>query len=602
MEVETFMDTVTNNPIVKDASTQILTHVSTQTDSGSGAENYGTLGSHKVRVSKRQTVTFSGNLSDKKIHADAHGDRITVKIDPRHLLYRDDDSAGGDDKSFSISFQSLPLNPESVCEVEEKEHDALSWGLPVSLELSQTTPSLEKVETLRQSSEDPGFSSLVMPVMTDSEPSIETEHDDLLSNVSLDSFNDDQARLSLNINSDVDSDSASTGKTASLSRQSLSSMDSFNHSFASRADLQCRFTNGKQIKEIVQIINKNMEVSEKASTIIFDKLVKYNVLKPPEWFRCDYGNKTGPALRVNTRFMLEKCSECAGWFSSVKEAGTSLPVFSGKDDYDFHPKLISYIFNKYHSFEFIAEVSQFQSLLFNNSIILQLRGDKNDMDLKCFYETLSFRKLSKRRGGSSNKEFLRCIKGNEKKYRSNCYPASLFFIKEFSLILDKSSSPVKKLKKFDDVLFKSSPDGSHEVDKNYSSKLLMACVNFNLAVQLIENQFKLANLDKFQSKRHSDGVQIKGVTDYSEITDSDQDVMSHLLRIIDALEEEANQMVIQWKSEIDQLPRADKGGRGFEERVLGLKEDNDSYIIKIFIPIRAIFNNILGNITSNMRL
>ncbi|WP_419832317.1 hypothetical protein [Endozoicomonas atrinae] len=574
------MDGTITKQTVADVSKQTLIHVSTQTDSVVyAAEDSGTLGHHKVRIAEG-AVNFTGNVLDgKEIQIEAHQNRIAVKILPG-LMGKCGDSGEGNNKSFGISFHSSSSNQEPVYEAEENGSVTLSWESdPAGLILSECSPALRNVSTLRHISEDSGFSNQVMPGMVGSERSTQRECSDVS-----DSFDDDQVSSGLTVNTEADSDSALTGKTVSLGRQSLSSMGSANSSSASGSVSQSQFMNGQKICAVAEKITNPGQCKETASRMIFDGLITYDPKRLPNWYRDKYqGGRLSTGVVEN--FMLRTFSKWMGWVDDHGKLMNSFTGFSG----GLSTRFVFWLENNISVFERVSQVTQ---LLANakRNVGECFSGSIKTIDRVQLYETLSFKKIDKN-------ELKQKTRSGNFKYLTDCSPAIFFYFRELISQVDLARKSDNHRVKKTELLKKIASCTILEKQRG-NLDLLNACVNYNMAVQLIEREYGLAGLGQYDSERRVKG-ELSCNTDYSRFECEDLEIIKHLLFLIEAIEKEVKFILSEYKTCIDALPRALEG-KSFEERVLHLCKDESGYTSEPLKGIKSTLRRILtGNEPKN---
>ncbi len=573
------MDTAMSKPAVAQASTQIPIHVSTQTDSVAEAENFGGLGHHKVRIAEGVVSFTDSLLANNKIHIERYRERVVVKILPGLTELH---NHSGERNKSPVSFHvSLP-NQAPADEVEGNGSVRLSWDSDtagLSLSESESSPALRDVNTLRQITEDSGFSSQVMPVMAGSEQSMQPECD-----VISDSFDDDQISSVLTVNTEADSDSLSTGKTASLGKASLSSMGSVSSSSAFGSVSQSQFMNGQKICAVAEKITNPGQCKETTSRMIFDGLITYDPKRLPNWYRDKYqGGRLSTDAVEN--FMLRTFAKWMGW---VDDRGKCMNPFTGLSG-GLNTRFIFWLENNITAFERISEVTQ---LLANaqRDIGQCFRGLIKNIDRAQLYETLSFKKVNK-------DELKQKSKSGSLKYLADCSPAIFFYSHELMSKIDVARKSDKhRLKKT--KLLSRIADYTILEKQRGNLDLLNACVNYNLAVQLIEREYRLADLGQYDSERRVKGM-VSCNTDYSRFECEDLEIIKHLLFLIEAIEKEVKSILNEYKTCIDGLPRALEG-KSFEERVLHLCKDENGYTSEPLKGIKSTLRRILtGNEPKN---
>ena len=121
--------------------------------------------------------------------------------------------------------------------------------------------------------------------------------------------------------------------------------------------------------------------------------------------------------------------------------------------------------------------------------------------------------------------------------------------------------------------------------------LLVACIEYNLAVYLIENEYRQSGLSEFDSARRVDG-KLSGSTDYDRFSNEELGIMQDLLKLIDALEQEVQELLTIFEKDINGQPRI-KDYKRFEQRVLHLSPSVSGYVSDPLRGIKATLLNIL---------
>lgn len=378
-------------------------------------------------------------------------------------------------------------------------------------------------------------------------------------------------------------------------RLSVSSTDSSDRSTI--CPLYC-FPNGNSIRAIAGQINGPSQVKKRSvSDLILKKLNTYNPGSPPAWYKEQYNltanwmwrtsleriNNCGPSFSVVTGIMLNCIAKWAGW---MDEAGRCRKVVA-ESEACLNARFLTFLQNDDNAFERLSEVSQTVACV-ERDICEIFQGKAKGDDIIVMYETLSFSSLR----GKSRKRFSQNVAANPERYRAKCDAGVVFFFRELSQMIKEAEGFEKYQNKKKEILAKCTRLGLLHMEKQPSKiPLLVACINYNLAVYLIEKEYGLACLSEFDSARRVAG-KLSVSTDYDRFSDEDLATMQDLLKVIDALEQEVQELLNTYEKDINFQPRL-KGGQSFEERVLHLSSNGRGYFSKPLSGIRATLLNIL---------
>lgn len=358
------------------------------------------------------------------------------------------------------------------------------------------------------------------------------------------------------------------------------------------------FPNGKSIRAIAGQINGLSQVKTSVSDLILDKLNTYNPGSPPSWYKEQYNlnaswmwrtsleriNNCGPSFGVVTGIMLNSFAKWAGWTDGANKCRKMVAESEACLDAPF----LFFLQNDVNVFERLSEVSQTVACVERDICEIFKGKAKGDDNIIVIYETLSFRRWK----GKSRKQFNQNVTTDPEWYRAQCDAGVVFFFREFSQMIKEAEGFDKYQKKRKEILAKCSRLGLLHMEKQPSKiALLIACINYNLAVYLIEKEYGLACLSEYDPARRVAG-KLSVSTDYDRFTDEDLATMRDLLKLIDALEQEVQELLNTYEKDIDCQPRR-KGGQSFEQRVLHLSSNGCGYFSKPLSGIKATLLNIL---------
>ena len=377
-------------------------------------------------------------------------------------------------------------------------------------------------------------------------------------------------------------------------RQSVNSTDSTERSLSGPA---CRFLYGNRISAIAAQISNVSQATVLASEQILNKLNTYNPGNPPLWYRDKYNlNATSVwqsgsgsiansslAFKGVTIFMLNCFAKWAGW---TDETGKCKKVMA-ESEVCLDARFLLFLQNDTNGFERLSEVSQTITCV-ERDICESFQGKTKGDDVITIFETLSFKSLR----GQSRKDFNQNAIREGEKYKFYCDAGVIFFFREMCQMIKEVESFDKYQSKRKEILVKCARLGLMHVDQSASKiALLIACVNYNLAVHLIEKEYRRAGLTEFDSARRVDG-RLSASTDYDRFADEDLSIMRDLLKLVDALELEVQELLRVYEKEINRQPRL-KDRRSFEQRVLHLIPDGSGYISEPLKGIKATLSSIL---------
>ena len=380
-----------------------------------------------------------------------------------------------------------------------------------------------------------------------------------------------------------------------LERMPVGSTDSSERSTV--CPLYC-FPNGTSIRAIAgQINGPSQEKKRSVSDLILKKLNTYNPGSPPAWYKEQYNltanwmwrtsleriNNCGPSFSIVTGIMLNCIAKWAGW---TDEAGKCKKVVA-ESEACLDARFLLFLQNDINVFERLSEVSQTVACV-ERDICEIFQGKAKGDDIIVMYETLSFRSLR----GRSRKHFRQSVATNPERYRAQCDAGVVFFFRELSQMIKEAESFEKYQSKRKEILAKCSRLGLLHMEKQSSKiALLIACINYNLAVYLIEKEYRQACLSEYDPARRVAG-KLSVSTDYERFTDEDLATMRDLLKLLDALEQEVLELLNTFEKDINCQPRS-RDGLSFEERVLHLSLNGGRYFSKPLSGIKATLLNIL---------
>lgn len=380
-----------------------------------------------------------------------------------------------------------------------------------------------------------------------------------------------------------------------LERLSVGSTDSSERSTV--CPLYC-FPNGKSIRAIARQINGLSQVKTSVSDLILDKLNTYNPGSPPTWYKEQYNlnaswmwrtsleriNNCGPSFGIVTSTMLNCFAKWAGW---TDLAGKCRKVVA-ESEACLDARFLVFLQNDVHVFERLSEVSQTIACVERDICEIFKGKGKGDDKIIVIYETLSFRSLR----GKSRKQFNQNVAANPERYRAQCDAGVVFFFRELSQMIKEAETFEKFQSKKKEILAKCSRLGLLHMEKQTSkTALLIACINYNLAVYLIEKEYSLACLSEYDPARRVAG-KLSVSTDYDRFSDEDLATMQDLLKVIDALEQEVKELLNTYEKDINCQPRS-RDNQSFEQRVLHLSLNERGYFSKPLSGIKATLLNIL---------
>nr|MDT0250970.1 hypothetical protein [Endozoicomonas sp.] len=356
------------------------------------------------------------------------------------------------------------------------------------------------------------------------------------------------------------------------------------------------FTNGHKIRTIAGNISHST-----VSKTICDSLITYDQKNISEWYKEAYsdGNRL---IHTVERFMLQTFTYWLGW---CDKSGNNKNPFS-KSGKNLNEKFLFWVENNAGAFERIAEVSQLLSSV-KRAVGQCIAENKKTIGPVQLYEILSFNESKKNdpkeesgAGGVNNVtaqnsladsasasgslqlsdsgEDLQKISGlpvvNEQ-LLNNCSSGIIFSLLKLSKLIDSMGDSVKYKTKKKKIMKELNKHTIVEKPKERLS-LLNACISYNLAVVLIEREYNRAGLNQYDPARRVEG-ELACNTDYSRFESDDLEVINSLLKLIDALDQEAGSILHQYKTELDGLPKKLQD-KSFEERVLHLRKSGKGYI------------------------
>ena len=378
-------------------------------------------------------------------------------------------------------------------------------------------------------------------------------------------------------------------------RLSVGSTDSSDRSTI--CPLYC-FPNGNSIRAIAGQINSPSQVGRPVSDLILNKLNTYNPGSPPAWYKEQYNlsanwmwrtsleriNNCGPSFSVVTGIMLNCFAKWAGW---TDEAGKCKKMIA-ESEACLDARFLLFLQNDINVFERLSEVSQTVACVERDICEIFQGKAKSDDNIIVIYETLSFRRWR----GRSRKQFNQNVAKNPERYRAECDAGVVFFFRELSQMIKEAEGFEKYQSKKKEILAKCARLGLLHMEKQPSKiALLIACINYNLAVYLIEKEYGLACLSEFDSARRVAG-KLSVSTDYDRFSDEDLATMQDLLKVIDALEQEVQELLNTYEKDINCQPRL-KADQSFEQRVLHLSSNGHGYFSKPLSGIKTTLLNIL---------
>ena len=380
------------------------------------------------------------------------------------------------------------------------------------------------------------------------------------------------------------------GETASRERLSMGS--------ATDSEGLC-FRHGSRIRAIAAQIDSALSAKKPASGLILNKLNVYNPASPPLWYRERYNlNDTwmwrtsmesvanrGYSFRVVTSFMLNCFTKWIGW---ADEAGKCKKLVA-ESETCLNARFMLFLLNDVNGFERLSEVSQTIACV-ERDLCETFQGKVKGDDVILLYETLSFKSLK----GLERKDFHQSAFSQRERYRADCDAGVVFFLRELCQMIKEAEGFDKYQNKKKEILAKCSRLGLLNMAQPASKiALLIACIDYNLAVHLIEKEFCQSGLSEFDSARRVDG-KLSGSTDYDRFSSEELGIMQDLLKLIDALEQEVQELLANFEKDINAQPRI-KDYKRFEQRVLHLSPSVGGYVSDPLRGIKATLLNILDN-------
>ncbi|WP_257264162.1 hypothetical protein [Endozoicomonas sp. ONNA2] len=587
------MDTVNNHLEIPKISGGTPAHKTTQTDFHTVSS--GSLGPHEVSHID-EVVIFTGHLSNREISVEKG--RVVVKILP--ALPALNVAAQDENKRFCIRFHSIPMETRAGFGEEDLDWDTYAecQGLNRASMSVNTFPG----DLFPQ---DPGVAS--QSIISGLAGSVDTLPGDLFSQnpgvasqSAISGLAGNGQPLSPVISEGSSSSCASTleevaaaglatpdtlsyvDKTSSICRDSCQSFDSASSSF--KPATASTFENGQMICELAEEIGDLSRCKEPISRVIFRKLVDYDPRKVPEWYKNKHD--VNQSFKRTEMFMFQNFANWAGWLDANSKPMNLFPTSSKQLNTNF----VVCVEDSSHAFERISNVAQMLASM-KRHINEYFQGKyKKTISFVELYETLSFK--------PSDKKTIQDIsqKGNSP-LPANCLSGIVFFFHRLIWKLDKSIKTIQSTR--DKAQITNKKTGSHKVAKKSIedfNKLLNACVNYNLAVYLIERQFKLIDNQRSKKEMREKELRERGelCADTGSINSEDLHVLKQLRLIINAIEEEGRSIPKELRTTIDLFPRVLQGG-SFEERVLGLLTNGSDYVSKPLNSIRSELNKILAN-------
>ena len=375
------------------------------------------------------------------------------------------------------------------------------------------------------------------------------------------------------------------GKTASRERLSTGSAEGL-----------C-FRHGSRISAIAAQIDSVLMAKKPASGLILNKLNVYNPASPPLWYRERYNlNDTwmwrtsmesvanrGYSFRVVTSFMLNCFAKWVGW---AEEAGKCKKLVA-ESETCLDARFMLFLLNDVNGFERLSEVSQTIACV-ERDLCETFQGKVKGDDVILLYETLSFKSLK----GLERKDFHQGAFDHRERYRADCDAGVVFFLRELCQMIKEAEGFDKYQSKKKEILAKCSRLGLLNMDQPVSKiALLIACIDYNLAVHLIEKEYCQSGLSEFDPARRVGG-KLSGSTDYDRFSNEELGIMQDLLKLIDALEQEVQELLSNFEKDINGQPRT-KDYKSFEQRVLHLSPSLGGYVSDPLRGIKATLLNIL---------
>ena len=291
----------------------------------------------------------------------------------------------------------------------------------------------------------------------------------------------------------------------------------------------------------------------------------------------------GYSFNIVTTFMLNCFAKWVGW---ADEAGKCKKLVA-ESETCLDARFMIFLQNDVNGFERLSEVSQTIACV-ERDICETFQGKVKGDDVIMIYETLSFKSLK----GLDRKDFNQSAFSERERYRANCDAGVVFFFRELCQMIKEAEGFDKYQSKRKEILAKCSRLGLLNMAQPASKMaLLVACIDYNLAVYLIEKEYRQSGLWEFDSARRVDG-KLSGSTDYDRFTNEELGVMQDLLKLIDALEQEVQELLAIFEKDINSQPRV-KDYKSFEQRVLHLSPSGGSYVSEPLRGIKATLLNIL---------
>lgn len=380
----------------------------------------------------------------------------------------------------------------------------------------------------------------------------------------------------------------SDGETASRERLSTGA--------ASGSEGLC-FRHGSRIRAIAAQIDSVMAAKKPVSGLILNKLNVYNPASPPTWYKEQYNlNATwmwrtsmesvtnrGYSFGIVTNFMLSCLAKWVGW---ADEAGKCKKLVA-ESETCLDARFMLFLQNDVNGFERLSEVSQTIACV-ERDLCETFQGKVKGDDVILIYETLSFKSLK----GLDRKDFHQSAFGERERYRANCDAGVVFFFRELCQMIKEAESFDKYQGKRKEILARCYRLGLLNMAQPASkTALLVACIDYNLAVYLIEKEYCQSGLSEFDSARRVDG-KLSGSTDYDRFSNEELGIMQDLLKLIDALEQEVQELLTTFEKDINGQPRI-KDYKSFEQRVLHLSPSGGGYVSGPLRGIKATLLNIL---------
>lgn len=560
-----FMDTVINHTALVSPSGSASVHQSTQTDPC--AISSGSLGPYEVSHVD-EVVMFTGCLPDKEVSIEKG--RVVVKILPvSNVAARE----GGNVKPFSIRFHCLPVNQasENVVNVTDAVGtEDFDWDDYV--ECAHLDRASISVNTATGSQDSGVDSHCAVLDQRDSRQSV-------LPAVSEDSASS-EASCTEGFSSALAMASSSLDKTSSpggdLGGEPRHSMDSGSSSLNSA---NSSFRNGRQICKIAEMRRDPHRCIDPVSRMMLSRLITYDSGTVPRWYKSKY--KFLKLLITEAEsFVLKSIANGMGW---LDVNGKDLSLFKGSANLSSHPLSSKFIFC------FENDVSAFERLCEAEYLLANAESQVN----QCFtgstktyasirlrlYETLSFIE-------SDENSIESRSRSGDLQLISDCSSAIYFFFRNFISKLEHAAKSKKYQVDKESIARKVAGHTILEKERG-NFDLLNACVNYNLAVRLIEREYRLTDLARYDSERRA-GERLN-----LEVEPGDLKVITRLLILIEALEEEGRAILSDYKTCIDALPRAIEG-KSFEERVLHMFDSGNGYVSRSLQDIKSTLTTVLG--------